>query len=125
MGQHRSPSSASEDSRKFRSTNSLEQVSSETELPSSPKKEQLGRTDSKQKGKNLNPFTFNQSHKSQGGDGQNQIPNRLLQLAKSKEKKEKKEKKKKKGKGQPGQLADPQHPPVSEATAEGEEIYFC
>ncbi|MGH0140159.1 UNVERIFIED_CONTAM: hypothetical protein FKN15_070532 [Acipenser sinensis] len=123
-GQHRSPSSASEDSRKFRSTSSLEQVSSETELPSSPKKEQLGRTDFKQKGKNLNPFTFNQSHKSQGGDGQNQIPNRLLQLAKSKEKKEKKEKKKK-GKGQPGQLADPQHPPISEAPAEGEEIYFC
>ncbi|XP_041082425.1 A-kinase anchor protein 13-like isoform X2 [Polyodon spathula] len=122
MGQHRSPSSASEDSRKFHSTTSLERVSSETELSSSPKKEQLGRTDSKQKGKSLNPFTFNQSHKSQGGDGQNQIPNRLLQLAKCKEKKEKK---KKGGKGQPSQLAAPQHPPVSEAPAEGEEIYFC
>ncbi|XP_058855225.1 A-kinase anchor protein 13-like isoform X2 [Acipenser ruthenus] len=121
-GQHKSPFSASEDSRKFHSTSSLERVSLETELPLSPKKEQLGRMDSKQKGKNLNPFTFNQSHKSQGGDGQNQIPNCLLQLTKSKEKKEKK---KKKGKGQPGQLADPQHPPVSEAPAEGEEIYFC
>ncbi|XP_041074685.1 A-kinase anchor protein 13-like isoform X2 [Polyodon spathula] len=120
-GQHRSPSSASEDSRKFHSTSSLERVSSETELSLSPKKEQLGRTDSKQKGKSLNLFTFNQSHKSQGGDGQNQISNRLLQVTKSKEKKEKK----KKGKGQPGQLAASQHPPVSEAPADGEEIYFC
>ncbi|KAG2471052.1 AKP13 protein, partial [Polypterus senegalus] len=89
----KSPSSASDDSIKFPSSSSLNQDYPECELSVSPKKDPLSRTDSRQKGKHLNPF----SHKSQGSDSHNQIPNRLLQLGKSKEKKEKK---KKKSKGQ-------------------------
>ncbi|XP_051776791.1 A-kinase anchor protein 13 isoform X3 [Erpetoichthys calabaricus] len=106
----RSPSSASDDSIKFPSSSSLNQDYPECELSVSPKKDPLSRTDSRQKGKHLNPF----SHKSQGSESHNQIPNRLLQLGKSKEKKEKKKKKSK----------DSQQASISETPAEGEEI-FC
>ncbi|XP_039628910.1 A-kinase anchor protein 13-like isoform X3 [Polypterus senegalus] len=106
----KSPSSASDDSIKFPSSSSLNQDYPECELSVSPKKDPLSRTDSRQKGKHLNPF----SHKSQGSDSHNQIPNRLLQLGKSKEKKEKKKKKSK----------DSQQASISETPAEGEEI-FC
>lgn len=57
--------------------------------------------DSKQKGRNLNafnPFT----PKAASAEGQKQIPNRLLQLTRPKEKKDKK---KKKSKSKPTQEA--------------------
>ncbi|MBN3310822.1 AKP13 protein, partial [Amia calva] len=98
----RTPSSTSDDSLKFPSTSSLDRDTLESDLLPSPKKDSLARMDSKQKGKNLNLFTFNQSHKASSSDGQNQMPSRLLQLTKSKEKKEKK---KKKNKGQHSQPA--------------------
>ncbi|XP_069046763.1 A-kinase anchor protein 13 isoform X3 [Lepisosteus oculatus] len=120
---HRTPSSTSDESLKFHSTSSLDRDPVECELSSSPRTDSLTRTDSKQKGKNLNPFAFNQSLKAQGSEGQNQIPGRLLQLARSKDKKDKKDKKKKKGKGQLSPAADLPHTPVSEAPAEGE--IFC
>lgn len=57
--------------------------------------------DSKQKGRNLN--TFNPfAPKAVSTEGQKQIPNRLLQLTKPKEKKDKK---KKKNKSKPTQEA--------------------
>ncbi|XP_066558030.1 A-kinase anchor protein 13 isoform X4 [Amia ocellicauda] len=116
----RTPSSTSDDSLKFPSTSSLDRDTLESDLLPSPKKDSLARMDSKQKGKNLNLFTFNQSHKASSSDGQNQMPSRLLQLTKSKEKKEKK---KKKNKGQHSQPADSQHPFVPERLVDGE--IFC
>lgn len=94
----RTPSSTSEDSLQFTSTTSLERdpQPGEPELSSSPRKDSLYRLEAREakpKGKSLNPFTsVNTALK--GSDSHNQIPNRLLQLAKNKDKK-----KKKKGKG--------------------------
>lgn len=90
---------------KFQSSTSLdiEPGGGEAELSSSPAtKDPFLRMGSKRKGKNLNPFSSsNASSKAQSStEGQNQIPNRLMQLAKTKDKKEKK---KKKGKGQQSQ----------------------
>ncbi|XP_014004320.2 A-kinase anchor protein 13 isoform X5 [Salmo salar] len=105
----RTPSTTSEESMKFQSSTSLdiEPGGGEAELSSSPAtKDPFLRMGSKRKGKNLNPFSSlssssNASSKAQSStEGQNQIPNRLMQLAKTKDKKEKK---KKKGKGQQSQ----------------------
>uniref|UniRef100_A0A8C8HLX3 Uncharacterized protein n=1 Tax=Oncorhynchus tshawytscha TaxID=74940 RepID=A0A8C8HLX3_ONCTS len=103
----RTPSSTSEESMKFQSSTSLDKEpgGGEAELSSSPAtKEPFLRMGSKRKGKNLNPFSSsssNASSKAQSStEGQNQIPNRLMQLAMTKDKKEKK---KKKGKGQQSQ----------------------
>ena len=92
---------------KFQSSTSLDKEpgGGEAELSSSPAtKEPFLRMGSKRKGKNLNPFSSsssNASSKAQSStEGQNQIPNRLMQLAMTKDKKEKK---KKKGKGQQSQ----------------------
>ncbi|KAJ8340272.1 hypothetical protein SKAU_G00349050 [Synaphobranchus kaupii] len=119
---HRTPSTTSEDSAFFQSCSSLDREVGECELSSSPKKDSLGRLDSKRKGKNFIPFaSSNTSQKGPGGEALNQIPNRLMQLAKNKDKKDKK---KKKGKGQQPQPADSPHLPVSEQPLDGE-IYFC
>ncbi|XP_031657893.1 A-kinase anchor protein 13 isoform X9 [Oncorhynchus kisutch] len=123
----RTPSSTSEESMKFQSSTSLDKEPGvgEAELSSSPAtKEPFLRMGSKRKGKNLNPFSSsssNASSKAQSStEGQNQIPNRLMQLAMTKDKKEKK---KKKGKGQQSQ-PDPQNTGVTELQADGE-IFFC
>ncbi|CAL8293300.1 unnamed protein product [Boreogadus saida] len=106
----RTSSSTSEESLRFHSSGSLDQESreapeaaKEVELSSSaPTKEPFLRIGSKRMGKNFNPFSSSSSSSStsssskpQGGDKDAQLPNRLLQLAKTKPKKEKK----KKGKG--------------------------
>ncbi|XP_070966161.1 A-kinase anchor protein 13 isoform X10 [Oncorhynchus clarkii lewisi] len=123
----RTPSSTSEESMKFQSSTSLDKEpgGGEAELSSSPAtKEPFLRMGSKRKGKNLNPFSSsssNASSKAQSStEGQNQIPNRLMQLAMTKDKQEKK---KKKGKGQQSQ-PDPQNTGVTELQADGE-IFFC
>ncbi|XP_029600046.1 A-kinase anchor protein 13 isoform X2 [Salmo trutta] len=108
----RTPSSSSDDSPHFSSSTSLEKDPTDpTELSSSPRKDSL----TSSKGKSLNPFSEAPALKAPSGDSQNQIPNRLLQLAKdrSKDKKDKKE--------QDTQSADTQHlePPIDG------EIYFC
>lgn len=73
----------------------------EGEQSTSPKKNSLSRMDSKQKGRNLNAFNpF--APKAMSAEGQKQIPNRLLQLTRPKEKKDKK---KKKNKSKPTQEA--------------------
>ncbi|MFT7806705.1 A-kinase anchor protein 13-like isoform X6 [Arapaima gigas] len=118
---HRTPSSTSEDSLRFQSSVSLDNDPGESRLSSSPK-DSLFRTDSKWKGKNLNPFAVNPSQKPQNNDGTNQIPSRLLQLAKTKDKKEKK--KKKKSKGQNPQSSESPQLPVSDTPVDGE-IFFC
>uniref|UniRef100_A0A673YJ85 A-kinase anchor protein 13-like n=1 Tax=Salmo trutta TaxID=8032 RepID=A0A673YJ85_SALTR len=120
----RTASSTSEESMKFQSSTSLDKEpgGGEAELSSSPAtKDPFLRMGSKRKGKNLNPFSSsNASSKAQSStEGQNQIPNRLMQLAKTKDKKEKK----KKGKGQQSQ-PDPQNTGVTELQADGE-IFFC
>ncbi|KAG7468181.1 hypothetical protein MATL_G00140090 [Megalops atlanticus] len=116
----RTSSTASEDSLMFQSSGSLDRDVGECELSSSPRKDSLSRLDSKRKGKNLNPFASNPSQKAQSGESQNQIPTRLLQLAK----KDKKDKKKKKSKGQHSQPAESTHLPVSDQPVDGE-IFFC
>ncbi|XP_059391815.1 A-kinase anchor protein 13 isoform X4 [Carassius carassius] len=122
LRKNRTPSSMSEDSSKFQSTDSLEPDPSEVELSSSPSaRDFLSRMDSKRKGKNLNPFSSNSSQKGQNSEAQSQIPSRLLQLARSKEKKDKK---KKKGKGQQSQAADSPSTVVPGSTPDGE-IFFC
>ncbi|KAJ8247507.1 hypothetical protein GJAV_G00247190 [Gymnothorax javanicus] len=115
----RTPSTTSEDSLLFQSSSSLDRDMGECELSSSPKKDCMSRLDSKRKGKNFIPFASNASLKSSSGEGQNQIPNRLMQLGKTKDKKEKK---KKKGKGQ--QPTESPHVPVSDQPLDGE-IFFC
>ncbi|XP_029551966.1 A-kinase anchor protein 13 isoform X7 [Salmo trutta] len=125
----RTPSTTSEESMKFQSSTSLdiEPGGGEVELSSSPAtKDPFLRMGSKRKGKNLNPFSSlssssNASSKAQSStEGQNQIPNRLMQLAKTKDKKEKK---KKKGKGQQSQT-DPENTGVTEPQGDGK-IFFC
>ncbi|KAK0141784.1 A-kinase anchor protein 13 [Merluccius polli] len=99
----RTSSTTSEDSLRFLSSGSLDlepEPVKEVELSSSaPTKEPFLRIGSKRMGKNFNPFSSSSSSssssKTQGGDKDSQLPNRLLQLAKTKSKKEKK----KKGKG--------------------------
>ncbi|XP_061100499.1 A-kinase anchor protein 13 isoform X2 [Conger conger] len=120
-GMCRTPSTTSEDSLLFQSSSSLDRDMGECELSSSPRKDSLIRLNSKRKGKNFGPFTSSASQKAQSGEAQNQLPNRLMQLAKTKDKKEKK---KKKGKGQQAQGPESSHLPVSDQPLDGE-IFFC
>ncbi|KAI1889778.1 hypothetical protein AGOR_G00166440 [Albula goreensis] len=117
----RTPSTTSEDSLLFQSSSSLDRDMGECELSSSPRKDSFGRMDSKRKVKNFFPATSNASQKAPGGEGQNQIPNRLMSLAKSKDKKDKK---KKKGKGHNSQPTESPHVAVSDQALDGE-IFFC
>ncbi|XP_044047786.1 A-kinase anchor protein 13-like isoform X3 [Siniperca chuatsi] len=97
----RTPSTTSEDSIRFHSSGSLDLDSKEAaeqpkevELSSSaPTKEPFLRIGSKRMGKNFNPFSSSSSSKPQGAEKEAQLPTRLLQLAKPKEKKDKKKKK--------------------------------
>ncbi|XP_068460217.1 A-kinase anchor protein 13-like isoform X2 [Clinocottus analis] len=122
----RTPSTTSDESIKFHSSGSLNLDSKEAaeqlkvvELSSSvPTKEPFLRIGSKRMGKNFNPFSSSSS--SKGAEKEAQLPNRLLQLAKPKEKKDKR---KKKCKGEPTQtekkvavMSDPQN--------DGD-IFFC
>ncbi|KAM4602724.1 A-kinase anchor protein 13 [Polymixia lowei] len=76
----------------------------------------------KSRGKSLNPFSSGTATPGlKGGDSHGQVPNRLLQLAKSKDR-DRKEKKRKKAKGAGTQITDPQHLP--ETPLDGE-IFFC
>ncbi|KAK2918323.1 A-kinase anchor protein 13 isoform X1 [Channa argus] len=125
----RTPSTTSDDSIKFHSSGSLDLDSKEAAEPpkevemssSAPTKEPFLRIGSKRMSKNFNPFSSSCSSKSQGAEKESQLPSRLLQLAKPKEKKDKK---KKKGKGgEPAQteakstvMLDPQN--------DGD-IFFC
>ncbi|XP_046712808.1 A-kinase anchor protein 13 isoform X4 [Silurus meridionalis] len=120
----RTLSSTSEDSLNIPSSSSLEQEKKqekdEGEQSSSTKKNSLSRIDSKQKGRNLNAFNpF--APKAVSAEGQKQIPNRLLQLTRPKEKKDKK---KKKSKSKPTQEAESHLLPLTEPPLEGE-IFFC
>ncbi|XP_072554502.1 A-kinase anchor protein 13-like isoform X4 [Paramormyrops kingsleyae] len=115
----RTPSSTSEDSLKLQGS-SLDKEPGDCELSSSPGKDSMMmRMGSKRKGRSLNPFALNSSHKAQAPEAQPQLTGRLLQLAKTKEKKEKKKKKVKEQLSQPGEPALPQEPHVDG------EIYFC
>ncbi|KAL0968061.1 hypothetical protein UPYG_G00261800 [Umbra pygmaea] len=114
----RTPSTTSEESLKFQSSISLDKDLGGADadlLSSSPAtKETFLRMGSKRKGKNLNPFSSSSSKSQSSTEGHNQIPNRLMQLAKSKKKK------KSKVTSQP----EIQSPGVAEPQADGE-IYFC
>ncbi|XP_048828973.1 A-kinase anchor protein 13-like isoform X2 [Brienomyrus brachyistius] len=115
----RTPSSTSEDSLKLQSP-SLDRDPGDCELSSSPGKDSMMmRMGSKRKGRSLNPFALNSSHKAQAPEAQPQLTGRLLQLAKTKEKKEKKKKKVKEQLSQPGEPLLTQEPHVDG------EIYFC
>ncbi|KAM7413850.1 hypothetical protein PAMA_018915 [Pampus argenteus] len=124
----RTPSTTSEDSIRFHSSETLDldsreaaEQSKEVELSSSaPTKEPFLRIGSKRMGKNFNPFSSASSSKSQGAEKDSQLPTRLLQLAKPKEKKEKK---KKKGKGEQTQ-AESKVKVTSDPQSDGD-IFFC
>ncbi|XP_059917149.1 A-kinase anchor protein 13 isoform X1 [Gadus macrocephalus] len=129
----RTSSSTSEESLRFHSSSSLDQESreapeaaKEVELSSSaPTKEPFLRIGSKRMGKNFNPFSSSSSSstssssKPQGGDKDAQLPNRLLQLAKTKPKKEKK----KKGKG--GEREETGQALVMSEPHDDGEVIFC
>ncbi|CAL8262799.1 unnamed protein product [Merluccius merluccius] len=123
----RTSSTTSEDSLRFLSSGSLDlepEAVKEVELSSSaPTKEPFLRIGSKRMGKNFNPFSSSSSSssssKTQGGDKDSQLPNRLLQLAKTKSKKEKK----KKGKG--GEREETGQATVMSEPQNDGEIFFC
>ncbi|XP_054475258.1 A-kinase anchor protein 13 isoform X2 [Anoplopoma fimbria] len=124
----RTPSTTSEESIRFHSSGSLDLDAKEAaeqpkgvELSSSaPAKEPFLRIGSKRMGKNFNPFSSSSSSsKAQGAEKESQLPNRLLQLAKPKEKKDKR----KKGK-------EEQTPTESKVTVMSDpqndgDIFFC
>lgn len=115
----RTPSTTSDESQLFSSSQSLEL--DPLELSSS--RHQSHRA--KPKGRGLNPFTSSSTNQScKSGDANNQISKSLLQLAKNKSKdgKDKEKKKKKKGKGGSAQAADGQL--LQEGPLDGE-IFFC
>ncbi|XP_053573614.1 A-kinase anchor protein 13 isoform X2 [Bombina bombina] len=102
------------DTSKWYSSSSSKQEHLEAELSTSPKKDSLLRTDSKQKGKShFSLLGTNQTNKTVDAP----TPNRLFNLSKPKEKKEKK----KKGKSNRSQPADSHS---GEGTTQEEEI-FC
>ncbi|TSL68181.1 A-kinase anchor protein 13 [Bagarius yarrelli] len=116
----RTLSSASEDSLHIQSSGSVAQETrqekEDSEQSTSPTKNSLTRMD-KQKGRNLNAFNpF--APKTVSTEGQKQIPNRLLQLTRPKEKK------KKKNKSKPTQEAESHLLPLTEPPLEGD-IFFC
>uniref|UniRef100_A0AAY5EHG7 Si:dkey-172h23.2 n=1 Tax=Electrophorus electricus TaxID=8005 RepID=A0AAY5EHG7_ELEEL len=89
---NRTLSSTSEDSLNVQgSTGSLEREPGEVDRALSPMKSSLSRVDSKQKSRNLNPFSLG----PRAASGEKQIPSCLLQLTRAKDKKEKKKKKSK------------------------------
>ncbi|XP_066503367.1 A-kinase anchor protein 13 isoform X2 [Hoplias malabaricus] len=112
---NRTPSSTSEDSVNIQSSSSVERDLGEAELSASSRKNSLSRMDSKQKGRNLNPFSL--GPKATSTDGQKQAQKSLLQLTK-------KEKKKKKSKNKPSQEAESHLLPLTEPPLDGE-IFFC
>ncbi|CAB1338730.1 unnamed protein product, partial [Coregonus sp. 'balchen'] len=84
----RTPSSTSDDSPHFSSSNSLDKDPGDpTELSSSLRKDSL----TSSKGQSLNPFSVSPAIKAPRGDRQDQTPNRLLQLAKGSNTDKKKE----------------------------------
>ncbi|XP_031734591.1 A-kinase anchor protein 13-like isoform X5 [Anarrhichthys ocellatus] len=123
----RTPSTTSEDSIRFHSSGSLDLDSKEAaeqqkvvELSSSaPTKEPFLRIGSKRMGKNFNPFSSSSS-KAQGVEKESQLPNRLLQLAKPKEKKDKR---KKNDKGEQTQT-ESKAAVMSDPQDDGD-IFFC
>ncbi|XP_051239077.1 A-kinase anchor protein 13 isoform X3 [Dicentrarchus labrax] len=123
----RTPSTTSEESIRFHSSGSLDLDSKEAaeqpkevELSSSaPTKEPFLRIGSKRMGKNFNPFSSSSSSKPQGAEKESQLPTRLLQLAKSKEKKDKK---KKTGKG--GEQTQKDSTVMLDHQNDGD-IFFC
>ncbi|KAM9460618.1 A-kinase anchor protein 13 isoform 2-T3 [Clarias gariepinus] len=121
---NRTFSSTSEDSLNIQSSSSVEQETKqekdEDEQSTSPRKNSLSRMDSKQKGRNLNAFNpF--APKAMSAESQKQIPTRLLQLTRPKDKKDKK---KKKGKNKPSQEAESHLLPLTEPSLNGD-IFFC
>ncbi|XP_070686695.1 A-kinase anchor protein 13-like [Pempheris klunzingeri] len=124
----RTPSTTSEDSVRFHSSGSLDLDSKEAaeqpkegELSSSaPTKEPFLRIGSKRMGKNFNPFSSSSSSKPQGAEKESQLPTRLLQLAKPKEKTDKKKKKKAKG----GEQTQSESKVTSDPQNDGD-IFFC
>ncbi|KAL2076380.1 hypothetical protein ACEWY4_028023 [Coilia grayii] len=120
----RTPSSTSEDSLQLQSSVCLEPDAGDAEPP---RKNSVSRLEGKAKGRTLNPFGLNaggrgghSQSQSQSGDREphNQMPSRLLQLAK-KDKKDKKKKKNKHPLAPESQLL-----PLTEPVTDGE-IYFC
>ncbi|XP_053538155.1 A-kinase anchor protein 13 isoform X7 [Ictalurus punctatus] len=84
--------------------------------------EVFSRADSKRKAKNLNPFSSGSGHKGGATEPHGQIPTRLLQLTKPRDKKEKK---KKKGKGgQQNQATETLGAAAPEPSAH-KDVYFC
>ncbi|XP_069018084.1 A-kinase anchor protein 13-like isoform X2 [Embiotoca jacksoni] len=121
----RTPSTTSEDSLRFHSSGSLEEAAEqqkEVELSSSaPAKESFLRIGSKRMGKNFNPFfSSSSSSKLQGAEKESQLPTKLLQLAKPKEKKDKK----KKGKGGEKTQTENKCTVMLDPQNEGD-IFFC
>ncbi|XP_047666584.1 A-kinase anchor protein 13 isoform X3 [Tachysurus fulvidraco] len=121
---NRTLSSTSEDSLNIQSSSSVEQEvkqeKDEGEQSTSPRKNSLSRMDSRQKGRNLNAFNpF--APKAVSAESQKQIPNRLLQLTRPKDKKDKK---KKKSKNKSTQEAESHLLPLTEPPLDGD-IFFC
>ncbi|XP_035379689.1 A-kinase anchor protein 13 isoform X2 [Electrophorus electricus] len=115
---NRTLSSTSEDSLNVQgSTGSLEREPGEVDRALSPMKSSLSRVDSKQKSRNLNPFSLG----PRAASGEKQIPSCLLQLTRAKDKKEKK---KKKSKVKPSREAESHLLPLAEPALDGE-IFFC
>uniref|UniRef100_G3N688 Uncharacterized protein n=1 Tax=Gasterosteus aculeatus aculeatus TaxID=481459 RepID=G3N688_GASAC len=81
---------------------------------SAPTKEPFLRIGSKRMKKNFNPFSSSSSSKTQGAEKEAQLPNRLLQLTKPKEKKDKRKTKGKAEQTQTGASTE-LHPVVSSA----------
>ncbi|XP_058256548.1 A-kinase anchor protein 13 isoform X2 [Hemibagrus wyckioides] len=119
----RTLSSTSEDSLNIQSSSSVEQEvkreKDEGEHSTSPRKNSLSRMDSRQKGRNLNAFNpF--APKAVSAEGQKQIPGRLLQLTRPKEKKDKK---KKKSKNKSTQEAESHLLPLTEPPLDGDTFF--
>lgn len=123
------PFSTSEDSLRLHRSGSLDLDSKEAaeqpkevELSSSvPTKESFLRIGSKRMTKNFNLFSSTSSSKPQGAEKESQLPSRLLQLAKPKEKKDKK---RKKGKGGEATETENNVTVMLEPQNEGD-IFFC
>ncbi|XP_077953992.1 uncharacterized protein LOC120808992 isoform X6 [Gasterosteus aculeatus] len=121
----RTPSTTSEESIRFHSSGSLDLEPKEAaEQPkvvelstSAPTKEPFLRIGSKRMKKNFNPFSSSSSSKTQGAEKEAQLPNRLLQLTKPKEKKDKR---KTKGKAEQTQTAGVMLDPQNDG-----DIFFC
>ncbi|KAM9470506.1 A-kinase anchor protein 13 isoform 1-T1 [Clarias gariepinus] len=107
----RSSSTASEDSLKFLSS-----------TEASESMEVFSRADSKRKAKTLIPFSTGSGQKGGAAEQHGQIPTRLLQLTKPKDKKEKK---KKKGKGGQQNQATEAVGAEASGSSVNKDVYFC